>query len=251
MAIKRGPDGIPMDVPSVIYKRDSNEAKTQAPSPGASPEISVNLDNQPTVKGSGPSPSSTAPTKLPNESLFLDDPPTAPAARQNQAPQGLRSSAVSAPIVAALDETKTSIAGGHKQAQGKATSFTEVDAMANPLAGWLVIIDGPGKGNFLKIGYGQNTVGRGNGERICLDFGDSLISRSGHAIVTYDPRGRRFYLQPGSGPNLSYLNDAPILQATELPAFSHIIMGETTLRFVPFCGQDFFWDKSNQGESCL
>ncbi len=90
-------------------------------------------------------------------------------------------------------------------------------------------------------GYGMNSLGRGATDRIRLDFGDDQISRNGHAVVTYDPRGRKFYVQHGGGTNLTYLGDQPVLAPAELSALSHISIGHTVLRFVPLCGADFDW----------
>lgn len=120
----------------------------------------------------------------------------------------------------------------------------EVDAdagMADPVAGWLVVVAGPGKGRVCKLGYGTNSLGRGDGARVRLDFGDERISRENHAALTYDPRGRKFYLQHGGGVNLTYLGDAPVLTPTLLEPMQDICIGDTTLRFVPFCGPDFDW----------
>ena len=115
------------------------------------------------------------------------------------------------------------------------------DAMDDPPVGWLVVIQGPGQGNVVTIGNGSNSLGRDPGERICVDFGDETISRSGHTIITYDPRGRKFYLQHGGGKNLTYMEDGPVLVPTELRAFSKIQLGETELLFVPLCGEQFEW----------
>jgi hypothetical protein len=119
--------------------------------------------------------------------------------------------------------------------------------MDDPVVGWLVIVDGKGKGNSLSLGYGMNSIGSGQSERICLTFGDSSVSRTKHALITYDPRGRRFYAQHGGGKNLTYLvsdpnsTPIPLLTPVELQGGEQIIVGETTLRFVPLCGQDFDW----------
>ncbi|MCK4865190.1 MAG: FHA domain-containing protein [Gammaproteobacteria bacterium] len=114
--------------------------------------------------------------------------------------------------------------------------------MSDPLAGWLVIINGPGMGHVMQVGFGQNTIGRDNSERIKIDFGDGQISRQNHAMITFDPRGKQFYISQGTGSNLAYMNDAPVLAPTVLEANCEIILGETTLRFVPFCSPDFSWD---------
>lgn len=107
---------------------------------------------------------------------------------------------------------------------------------------WIVVIQGYGKGKSLQLGYGMNTIGRGQNTKICLDFGDETISRSApHAIITYDPRGRKFYLQHGEGKNLTYLNNEPVLIPTQLIGVEDISLGQTVLRFIPLCGENFDW----------
>ena len=120
----------------------------------------------------------------------------------------------------------------------------KTDAMDDPVVGWLVIVQGPGKGRALKLGYGANSIGRGETNRISLNFGDDQISRDQHTTVTYDPRGKKFYVQPGSGTNLTYLDDEPVLTPTELSVRNDITMGNTVVRFVPFCGEDFDWQST-------
>ena len=116
------------------------------------------------------------------------------------------------------------------------------DAMADPPAGWLVIVDGPGKGRVVALGLHHNPIGRDPRNRVVLDYGDETISRSRHLVVTYDPEGRRFYVTPGDGTNLCYVNDQPVLASMPLEPFAHVRTGRTTLRFVPLCGPDFSWD---------
>lgn len=111
----------------------------------------------------------------------------------------------------------------------------------DPVVGWLVIIEGPGKGNSLRLGYGMNSIGRSADERVSVDYGDGEISRKSHAQLTYDPKGRKFYLQHGEGTNLTYLGDKPVLQPTELKGGEVIGIGNTQFSFVPFCGPKFDW----------
>lgn len=120
------------------------------------------------------------------------------------------------------------------------------DAIENPVVGWLVIVNGKGKANVLNLGYGMNSIGRSPDERININFGDEEISRTQHAIITYDPRGRKFYVQHGGGKNLTYLADQPLLVPKELKGGEDILIGQTTLRFVPFCGDDFDWQQNNE-----
>lgn len=122
-------------------------------------------------------------------------------------------------------------------------SESTVDSALNedPVVGWLVVVSGPGKGNALKLGFGMNPMGRSNEERVSINFGDEEISRSGHAVLTYDPKGNKFYLQHGGGVNLTYLGENPVLQAQELKGREIISIGKTQLCFVPFCDSTFVW----------
>ena len=152
------------------------------------------------------------------------------------------------PSPLSLDE-KTRIAGGRRRQEGQRDMperAEKADGMDDPVVGWLAIVEGPGKGNALQLGYGSNAIGRGETARVNLDFGDDQISRGGHAIVTYDPRGKKFYVQHGGGTNLTYLDDQPVLIPIELPALSHISIGNTVLRFVPLCGEEFDWQNPEE-----
>ena len=115
------------------------------------------------------------------------------------------------------------------------------DAMDDPVVGWLVVVEGPGKGFSLTLGYGMNSIGRSGTDRVSLDFGDQQISRTSHAIVTYDPRGKKYFVQHGGGKNLTYVGDQPVLTPMELMGGEEIQLGDTKLRFVAFCGKDFDW----------
>ena len=110
-----------------------------------------------------------------------------------------------------------------------------------PVAGWLVVVEGPGAGTDLRICIGQNMVGRDPDSRIGLPFGDLKISRRDHLRVNYDHERRVFSVVPGTSPNLAYLNGTAIEQRCVLASGDTIRIGRTTLRFVAFCGDDFNW----------
>lgn len=115
--------------------------------------------------------------------------------------------------------------------------------MDDPVVGWIVIVEGPGMGRSLMLGYGMNSIGRDSNERVGLAFGDEKISRVHHASITCDPKSLRFYLQHGGGQNLTYVGDTPVLTPTELHGGELVTMGETTLKFVRLCGPDFDWSR--------
>ena len=149
-------------------------------------------------------------------------------------------------------EERTRLVGGRPRREDeerRQERASEDRGMDDPVVGWLVVVEGPGKGRAVPLGYGSNSIGRGATDRIKLDFGDEQISRSGHAVVTYDPRGRQYYVQHGGGTNLTYIGDQPVLAPTALPALSHISIGHTELRFVPLCGAEFDWQDTEGDEA--
>ncbi|MDX2205381.1 MAG: FHA domain-containing protein [Hyphomicrobiaceae bacterium] len=114
---------------------------------------------------------------------------------------------------------------------------TEID----PVAGWVVVVKGPGRGGFRPVFVGMNSVGRDDSQRVCLNFGDDSISREEHAFITYDDEQRVFYLQHGGKSNLVRLGEQPVLMPAELKANDVIRIGKTVLRFFPCCGPGFSW----------
>lgn len=111
----------------------------------------------------------------------------------------------------------------------------------DPLAGWLVVISGPGQGNTVRIGYGVNSIGRDASQKISLDHGDERISRREHALLTYDPAERAFHIQHGGGASLTYLNEQVLLTPSTLKTGDQLRLGDTLLRFVPLCCESFDW----------
>lgn len=108
--------------------------------------------------------------------------------------------------------------------------------------GWLIVIDGPGKGASFQLGYGHNAIGRDADQRISIDLGDTSISRQRHAAVTYDGKNRKFYISHGEGDNLVYLNEAPVLEPKSLSAYDKFTIGQTTLLLLPLCNDSFDWE---------
>ena len=142
--------------------------------------------------------------------------------------------AATAPASRSADEP-TKLVGAVPTESGSADS--------GPVAGWLVVIEGPGTGRDLRVGIGRNDLGRSRENRISLPFGDSRISRRCHLWINYEPRRRVFSVVPGSGTNLAYLDETAIEERMPLTHGATISVGETRLRFVAFCGDDFTWQE--------
>lgn len=249
MVIKRNPDGIPVEEPSIIQSNKMNPVDDLPTSvttgdPKKRGGISIDI-NKPTIggrKASQDTPTVNTDSKQTSSSqslMFEPEPETQVLSKKTQA-------SVSDNASAALDEPETSIA--RPELNKGLTDRSNEEAMSDPTSGWLVIVAGPGKGNYLKLGYGQNSIGRDASQRVALNYGDSQISRTNHAIVTYDPRGNQFYIQPGSGTNLTYISGqpTPVMQPQVLASYSHISLGDTTLRFIPLCGELFTWDEADK-----
>ena len=143
-----------------------------------------------------------------------------------------------------MQETTPAMRMGNAKTQLIRGGGTESES--DPVAGWLVVVKGPGRGGFSAIYVGMNSLGRDASQRVCLDFGDEAISREEHAFITYDEETRCFYLQHGGKSNLVRLGSDPVLTPTELKPGDLIRIGKTTLLFVPCCGPDFSWTDEAQ-----
>lgn len=143
---------------------------------------------------------------------------------------------------------------GFEQSHGVADDpFDESKAVksqvqANFPVGWIVIVEGPGRGTSFSLFDGVSHMGRGEDQAIKLDYGDNSISRSNHAAVAYDSESRTFFLGHGGKANLVRLNGKPVLSTEEMSNRDLIRIGETTLRFVGLCGKNFDWSSDNQEE---
>ncbi|MQQ09014.1 FHA domain-containing protein [Epibacterium sp. SM1979] len=115
--------------------------------------------------------------------------------------------------------------------------------------GWLVVVEGPGRGAGFTLFAGVSTLGRGEGQTIRLDFGDSSISRDQHAAIAFDPEQQGFFIGHGGKANLVRRNGRPVLSTEALAPNDLIRVGETTLRFVPLCGPDFAWQDTSGTEA--
>lgn len=232
MAIIRGPDGKPIgdddegteattrkvERRSIKDRVSAQEDSQTGPEPGGEAEASEAADPDNEAAGAGTAAGADAGTGA--ETALSDD--GSPATQ----------------IIGA--RKRSSDAKPEEKAEAPGSSDRS-EPMEDPVVGWVVVVEGPGQGASLTLGYGMNSVGRAPSERICLDFGDNQVSRTNHAAITYDPRGKKYFVAHGGGKNLTYLGDEPVLMPVELKGGEEIMIGDTKLRFVPFCGEDFDW----------
>lgn len=149
--------------------------------------------------------------------------------------------APTAPVGRSLSGAKTRVLAPRRDPAGDSAHEDQDDPMADPPVGWLVVVQGPGRGRALALGTGMNVIGRGPESRVRLDFGDDQVSRTNHARVAYEPRERRFLLNHGDGTNLTYLDGEVVMSAVEIGSGAEIQVGDTTLRFQAFCSAEFDW----------
>lgn len=108
--------------------------------------------------------------------------------------------------------------------------------------GWLVPVTGPMKGISLTLKNGNNSVGRA-ANNDCVLPADSGISTQREVIVSYVYDTHEYYVRPGAdGHAVAYLNGVPLFTPMRLKAGDLIKLSrETTVRFVPFCFDSFYW----------
>jgi hypothetical protein len=123
-----------------------------------------------------------------------------------------------------------------------------VASQVNFPVGWMLVVDGPGFGSTFALFNGVSQIGRGDDQAIKLDFGDNCISRGNHAAVAYDAELKKFYLGHGGKANLVRLNNRPVLSTEEIKDADTVKIGETTLRFLALCGQEFSWEAKGGDE---
>jgi hypothetical protein len=107
--------------------------------------------------------------------------------------------------------------------------------------GWIVVVDGPGRGASMAIFAGVSQIGRDDDQAIQLDFGDTAVSRRNHAAIAYDEETRSFFVGHGGKSNIVRLNGRPLLSTEPMKDGDTLTVGETRLRLVALCGEGFSW----------
>ena len=160
------------------------------------------------------------------------------------APAAASSAAARSP--ARARRTKTRLIGFEKSDGAVVDLFNDAPAAAPSKSvkfpvGWIVVTDGPGRGESFSLLSGMSQIGRGEDQAVQLDFGDNSISRSNHAAIVYDPESKEFLLGHGGKSNIVRLNDKPVISNESIKTGDLIKIGETVLRFVALCDKSFNW----------
>lgn len=107
--------------------------------------------------------------------------------------------------------------------------------------GWMLVVEGEGRGHAFGLVSGLNQVGRSDENSISLDFGDNAISRTNHFAVVYDDEERKFILGHGGKSNIVRLNGSAVISNEDLSDGDKIKVGDTVLQLKTLCGPDFEW----------
>ena len=120
------------------------------------------------------------------------------------------------------------------------TAAKDAPQREDPVVGWLVCTSGSCYGRSFELYAGRNYIGRSGKMDIRLT-GDNEVAKDTHAIITYEPRMRQFFAQPGEARELVYVNDEVVLNDRQISDRDRITVGNTTLVFVPFCDSRYSW----------
>ena len=125
--------------------------------------------------------------------------------------------------------------------EGKTIGIMHKKLGVDPVVGWLVCTKGKNKGQDYRIHTGNNFIGRGDQADIRIQ-GDNTVSKENQGMISYDRKHKAFYVAPGTGQNMMYLNDEPVLVVSKMKIYDKIEVGDEELMFIPLCGEEFEWE---------
>ncbi len=159
-----------------------------------------------------------------------------------------KEASLSVPEHAEENALKDAVKQASASSAGKTVGYFSVErgksahhGAAEPVVGWLVCVKGVCFGKSFPIYARRNAIGRSAENKIVLAE-DDAVSREKHAWITYEPKKREFYVEPGEGSGLTYLNGDNVMEAKKLAAKDQLEFGNGTYLLIPLCGQDFTWE---------
>ncbi|MEP2653071.1 MAG: FHA domain-containing protein [Paraglaciecola sp.] len=150
------------------------------------------------------------------------------------------------PVSARDDEPLTipvGLAGqGHHVSDLNASSLQSARLPNKVTVGWLVIINGPGKGTSFPLSVGVNSIGRASTNDVVLNYGDNKISRDSVCEVNYEQTNNEYFIVRGKTDTIPLINGKTLRSDSDLVVSDVIKVGGTELIFVPLCNEKFQWD---------
>ena len=142
-------------------------------------------------------------------------------------------------------------AGGHEEPQTVSEGHCETCAEQQnqppqfdedqAIFGWLVIVEGAGRGQSFPVNKDITTVGRGADQDVSLDFGDEYISRAAHITIHFDRERDLVAVRFEDRRNPVLLNGNVLSGTRLLKHKSRLTIGQTILRFVQIDDHEAFW----------
>lgn len=233
--------------PKVEEKPEEEEAPVQEASEEATvasvmeeksePEVSSVMKEEPEIetssvweKSSIEEPAPVVEEKPEEESFVEEEEIAEESAPEEEAPAIEEAVAATAEANQAADESLQETLASAVSSRIPDDTIPE-EMNSNPVIGWLIAIEGAHKGRSYDVKQGRNFVGRSTAMDICLS-GNSKISRDRHAIITYDPRTRKCYLQPDESRDLVYINEDLLFGPMPMKHNDVITMGEERFVFL-------------------
>ncbi|MBT8459897.1 MAG: FHA domain-containing protein [Boseongicola sp.] len=124
-----------------------------------------------------------------------------------------------------------------------ATANANAQSGARYPHGWLVVVEGPGIGEWFVLESGVSQIGQAEGQTIPLRFGDSSLAAECHAQLTYDEAQHAFVLDE-AGESGVRINGVVASRPTTLRDGDIITAGGTSLRLVALCTPNFNWSEA-------
>lgn len=124
--------------------------------------------------------------------------------------------------------------------EGKTVGYFSA-GKTDPPVGYLICTAGEDYGIGFPLKTGNNSIGRSVSMDVVIM--DEKVSREKQAFVMYEPIKREFYMKPGEGTGLCYLNGELVLGPVKMKAFDLIMLGDTKLMLIPVCCEKFSWEE--------
>lgn len=124
--------------------------------------------------------------------------------------------------------------------EGKTVGYFST-GRTDPPVGYLICTAGEDYGMGFPLKTGNNSIGRSASMDVVIL--DEKVSREKQAFVLYEPHNREFYMKPGEGTGLCYLNGELVLGPVKMQAFDMVSLGDTKLMLIPVCCERFSWEE--------
>ena len=104
--------------------------------------------------------------------------------------------------------------------------------------GWLVVVEGPGTGEWFPLERGMTHVGSGEAQTVQLDFGDAGVAPDCHAALDYDEDRHGFVVSSDKAFRVNGMEQSGAVALRDGDVFT---VSGTSLRLVALCSQNFHW----------